>query len=335
MSDWPLVSAVIIGRNEGARLTRCIESVIAAGGEGYDLEIIYVDSASSDDSVARARGLGASVLEVRPERPSAALGLNAGWRHAAGEYVLFLDGDTILQPQFVSRALAAMAAPRVVAVWGHRRELAPLQSVYVRVLDLDWVFAPGDTLFCGGDVLMRRAALAAVDGFDDTLIAGEEPELCARLRAAGGAIRHIDAPMTLHDLAIASFKPYWRRAFRAGYAYAEVSERCRATPARLWSREAGRNLVHGGLIAIAPLLLAASWIVHPALTLGAAAAGMALLARSVRNCAWKSPHAVTRVLYALHSHFQQLPILCGQLAYRLDRTLRRRRRLIEYKGVAT
>ena len=334
MKRRTLVSAVVIGRNEGARLTRCIESVIGARGEGYDIEIIYVDSSSSDDSVSRARKLGAKVLEVRPERPSAALGRNAGWRHAGGEYVLFLDGDTILHPQFIATALNAMADPRVVAAWGHRRELKPGQSVYVRVLDLDWVYAPGDTLFCGGDVLMRRAALEAVGGFDDNLIAGEEPELCARLRAAGGVIRHIDAPMTLHDLAIGSFRPYWRRAFRAGYAYAEVSRRCRETPARLWSREARRNVVHGGLIAAAPLCLAAAWVLHPLVAATLTVSGIALIARSARKCAWKSPNRVTCILYALHSHFQQLPIFCGQLAYRIDGALQRRRRLIEYKGAA-
>lgn len=120
------------------------------------------------------------VIEVRPERPCAAVGRNAGWRAAQGEFVLFLDGDTELHPAFVARALREMRNPRVAVVWGHRREIRPEQSVYVRVLDLDWVYAPGPSEFCGGDALMRRRCLAETGGFDDSLIAGEELELCRR-----------------------------------------------------------------------------------------------------------------------------------------------------------
>ena len=55
MNVLPLVSVVIIGRNEGPRLSRCLASVRAADAQAFTLEILYVDSASSDDSVARAR----------------------------------------------------------------------------------------------------------------------------------------------------------------------------------------------------------------------------------------------------------------------------------------
>ena len=49
---------------------------------------------------------------------------------------------------------------------------------------------------CGGDALMRTAALAEVGGYDPNLIAGEEPELCVRLRAAGWQIYTLDREMT-------------------------------------------------------------------------------------------------------------------------------------------
>ena len=113
----------------------------------------------------------------------------------------------MLHEDFPRLALAALAHDSTVAaVWGHRRELHPEDSLYNRVLDLDWMYAPGDTDYCGGDVLMRRCALEQVDGFDPTLIAGEEPELCYRLRHCGYRIRHIDSPMTGHDLNITRFR---------------------------------------------------------------------------------------------------------------------------------
>jgi glycosyltransferase involved in cell wall biosynthesis len=72
----------VIGRNEGDRLIACLQSVQAMEPIGGGVEIIYVDSASTDQSVARAEALGVRVLRVNPERPTAAIGRNAGWRAA-------------------------------------------------------------------------------------------------------------------------------------------------------------------------------------------------------------------------------------------------------------
>src|ERR1700712_4074219 len=101
----PLVSIVVIGRNEGARLARCIESIRNADFKSSSLELIYVDSASTDDSPHLAAKAGALVLSVVSPHPTAALGRNAGWKAARGEFILFLDGDTILHPAFLRTAL--------------------------------------------------------------------------------------------------------------------------------------------------------------------------------------------------------------------------------------
>ena len=327
----PLVSVVVIGRNEGERLSRCLESVSAVTQDRFLLEVIYVDSASTDDSRERARRAGVRVLELKPERPCAALGRNAGWQAASGEFVLFLDGDTILQPDFIGLALVAMNDPKTAVVWGHRRESNPAQSVYVRVLDLDWVYPPGDTAFCGGDALMRRSVLTEVGGFDQTLIAGEEPELCRRMRARNYRIVHIDAPMTLHDLAMRHFGAYWRRAYRAGYAYAELADRFRDTSDPLWLADARGNVLRGVVLLLAPLLAMLALLKAPWLLIMMAAAGVALFLRSTRRCAWKAPDPSTRWLYAAHSYVQQVPILFGQLGWHLNRRCNRRAMLIEYK----
>src|SRR5580698_3421320 len=236
------LSVVVIGRKEGDRLLACLESVRAMRGVEGEVEVIYVDSASTDGSPARAAAAGARVVSVESAHPTAALGRNAGWQVAAAELVLFLDGDTILHPDFPKIALEAIAADATVAaVWGHRRELHPERSVFNRVLDLNWIIPPGFTQYCGGDVLMRREVLAAVQGYDATLIAGEEPELCRRIRAKGYRILHVDAPMTKHDFNMTRFQQYWRRAVRSGHAYAEVSKRFRATDDQLWQPARVRN----------------------------------------------------------------------------------------------
>jgi cellulose synthase/poly-beta-1,6-N-acetylglucosamine synthase-like glycosyltransferase len=327
------LGVVVIGRNEGARLVRCLESVAAMRLPGRTVEVVYVDSASTDGSADRARAAGARVLALGEGPPSAARGRNAGWQATAAPAVLFLDGDTVLDPDFVARALPELDRPGTAIVWGHRRELRPEDSVYNRILDLDWLYAPGETDFCGGDALVRRQALEETGGFDASLIAGEEPELCRRLRARGYTIRHVDLPMTGHDLAIRRFAQYWRRSFRAGRAYAEVADRFRDSSDPLWEGVARWNRRHAAVLlgalplgALAAALLGSPW------PLGAAVLGLVFLcARSAWRMRWKTRDRWTLALYGVHSHFAQIPIFFGQLAYRRDRRLGRTRGLIEYK----
>jgi cellulose synthase/poly-beta-1,6-N-acetylglucosamine synthase-like glycosyltransferase len=329
----PTLAVVIIGRNEGSRLERCIRSVKAIRNWAGRIEIFYVDSGSTDSSCARAHDLGCTVINVTSDRPSAARGRNAGWRRAGAPLVLFLDGDTILDPDFLATAAAALAEPKVAAVCGRRREIHPDGSLYNRVLDLDWISSPGSVEFCGGDALIRREALLAADGYDDTLIAGEEPDMCRRMRGLGWQILHLDCPMTGHDLAMYRWRQYWRRAVRTGYAYAEVSERYASTAMPLWLSESRSNLKRGGFwafVSLTAILAAAfgrSW-------LPLAAALLLLIGMSVRTArrfSWKSSEKVTLFLYGLHSHVQQLPIMVGQFSYWRAKRRGRGRRLIEYK----
>lgn len=332
-ASLPLLSVVVIGRNEGERLTRCLASVRSMADIGGAVELIYVDSASTDDSLARAEALGARVIGVRPERPSAALGRNAGWREATGAYVLFLDGDTVLDPAFPAAALAEFADTKVAVVWGHRREIHPERSLYNRVLDLDWIYPPGLSDFCGGDAVMRREVLEQVGGFDASLIAGEEPELCQRIRAAGFVILHIDRPMTGHDLAMTRWVQYWKRATRAGHAYAEVSERLKDGPFPLWRAESRGNVRRVGvLLGVLAVGLAAAGLLASVLplvlVLGFYAA---LVVRTAWKARWKGGDWLTLLLYGLHSQFQHVPILLGQMGYWRDRRKGLKRGLIEYK----
>lgn len=330
----PLLSVVVIGRNEGERLRYCLESVQQLQALPGLVEVIYVDSGSTDGSTELAYSLGALVLQVDSERPSAARGRNVGWRQASAPQILFLDADTIIAPCFAAQALAALADPAVAVVWGTRRELRPQDSVYNRVLDLDWLAPAGDSDYCGGDALMRREALEMTGGYDETLIAGEEPDLCRRMRGFGLRILHIDLPMTGHDLAITRWAQYWKRAVRTGYAYREVANRYRHTDLPLWRAEARANchralfwLVIVGWGAGAGAYWRSGW---PILIPVGLLAGLAL--RSARRFSWKSEHLPTLFCYGLHSHIQQLPIFCGQLRYWYLRSRGRRQQLLEYKG---
>jgi cellulose synthase/poly-beta-1,6-N-acetylglucosamine synthase-like glycosyltransferase len=330
----PKLSVIIIGRNEGDRLAACLQSVAAISAEA---ELIYVDSASTDGSAQLAANFGAEAIVLHGGTQTAARARNAGWQRARAPLILFLDGDTVLNQDFPAAAIKVLESePAIAAVWGHRRELHPERSVYNRVLDLDWIYAAGDTDYCGGDALMRRSALAEVEGYDPALIAGEEPELCRRLRARGYRIVHIDSPMTGHDLNMTHFSQYWRRAVRAGHAYAEVAFRYRGTTDPMWSQESRRNLGTGVfwitwlLIALLFAALRSLWVVP----------WFALLPVLSARSAWKARskargQTTLLLLYGLHSQLQQVPILIGQLRCFQSRRLRERPKQIEYKQGAS
>lgn len=321
------VSVIIIGRNEGRRLIRCIESVKAMNFPQDRLEIIYVDSNSSDDSVAQANALGAQTLLVPPGPTTAALGRNTGLEVARGTYVFFLDGDTIVDPDFLTKAMTFLEEHSdYVGVCGDRREIAPEESIYNRLLDLDWNGPPGDVAFFGGDAVARRQALIDVGGYKEDLIAGEEPQLCHRLRAKGYKIMHLDIPMTGHDLALRNFKGYWLRCYRAGHAYAEVAE---LTQGETFGKESKRNLIQGAAYLIMPILLL---ILLQLWALPLMAIGSALVwARTVWRSRWRKTDLNTLCIYALHSHICQFPIFFGQLKYFRNRKAKVAGRIIEYK----
>ena len=327
--DTPALSVVVIGRNEGARLERCLESVRSADYPRQYMELIYVDSGSTDGSCALAERLGARVVQIEADRPCAAAARNAGSRAARFELVHFLDGDTLVETDWLRTAVRVMRETGAACVYGHRAEIDPRKSLYMRVASLEWYVPPGPAALCGGDALFRRDALEAVGGFNESLIAGEEPELSCRLRCRGFSIWRSDEPMTQHDLDITRFRQYWRRAVRSGWAYAVVGVTCRAGTERVWR---GRNLANVlevsawvGLVVAAVFL--SEWRFLLALA-GLVATRVIWIGRGVRPrvAGWRDA-----LLYGIHCQFARLPILVGQIRGLWYLLRQRPAKLIEYK----
>lgn len=223
------VGVVVIGRNEGARLVQCLESVLSTG-----CPVVYVDSASSDDSVGTANSLGVSLVELDRSRPvSAARARNEGFerllqRYPSTSFVQFLDGDCTLLPGWVEAAAQALSADsRRSAVFGYLLERHANASVYNRLCALEWQSAVGDLANYGGLVgisMIRADVFRQLGGFRPDVIAGEDSELGVRMGLAGYKITKIDCPMATHDAGIRSFRQWWRRAVRAGHAIGQRSD---------------------------------------------------------------------------------------------------------------
>ncbi|MGY3346686.1 MULTISPECIES: glycosyltransferase family 2 protein [unclassified Bradyrhizobium] len=317
---------VAIGRNEGDRLKRCLTSARTAG------VIVYVDSGSSDGSVAWARSQGIDVVELNTrEGFTAARARNAGFRRLKQispnlQLVQFVDGDCELAAGWLETAITFLQREaKAAAVFGRRRERHPERSIYNRICDAEWDTPLGKAQACGGDVMMRAQALDEVGGYRDDFIAGEEPELCVRLRAAGWTIWRIEAEMTRHDAAMTRFGQWWRRNVRSGYAFALGRSAHGAAPEQLWVWESRRAWFWGIWLPLACALAVIAF----------GAGGLALLLiyplQMVRRIPRQKGALRDRIGFAALELLGRFAEGIGQLRFAADRLFKERSQIIEYK----
>ncbi|MEZ0267145.1 MAG: glycosyltransferase family 2 protein [Phycisphaerae bacterium] len=328
----PAVGLVVIGRNEGARLERCLASAAPHIGRA-----VYVDSGSTDHSVPMARARGIDVVELDTSVPfTAARARNAGFARlleiAPGtELVQFVDGDCeILDSWWDSAARRLLDRPELAIVCGRRRERFPDASAYNRLCDVEWDTPVGPADACGGDFLCRAVAFQQVHGFDPAFIAGEEPEMCLRLRAKGWQIERLGVDMTLHDAAMTSWRQWWKREKRSGYAVADGRATHGRSPERYRVKMYRSNYAWGLLLPL--LALAPAWW-----TYGLSAVLLLMyplqylrLRRSLAR--GRNLSSADASLYARFVLLGKFPQSAGQLKYTLDHLLKRPKVLIEYKS---
>jgi GT2 family glycosyltransferase len=325
------IGVVIIGRNEGERLKRCLRSVSGAGAA-----VMYVDSGSTDGSVAAAKEAGAEVVELDLSAPfTAGRARNAGFerlRAASGgvDLVQFVDGDCELTPGWMEQGAGELQRqPEAAIVAGRVRERFRDASPYNKLCDIEWNGPVGDVSAVGGIMMARVSALQDVGGFDPSLIAGEEPELCLRLRRKGWRIRRLDMDMTLHDAAQTRFGQWWKRMVRSGYAYAEGFALHGGSPDRYCAREV-LSIRFWGLVVPLLALVPAGWTKGWSLVLLSGYVALAWRIARGQRAGGASP-AEAR-LYAYFCVLGKFPQMVGQLKFWAGRLTGKRSKLIEYKG---
>lgn len=319
------LGVVVIGRNEGERLTRCLQSLNPA-----ELPVVYVDSGSADGSIENAGSLGAIVASLDMSKPfTAARARNTGYavlkeHEPLVENVQFVDGDCILASEWVSTASKFLSDhSRVAAVCGRRREINPDLSIYNWICDVEWATPIGESDACGGDILMRTVAFESCGGYRESLVAGEEPELCFRLREAGWKIWRIDAEMTLHDAAITRFSQWWKRSLRTGYGMMDVATLHFSLRSGIWVRECLRAILFGGFL---PLIFVGGML-FPTLFLIALVYPLQVLKIAYR----KGIHNPKSWKYALIMTVSKFAEFTGIVKFTLDKLKHKRPQIIEYK----
>jgi len=211
----------VIGRNEGERLVRCLAAVQAMDYPAELLEKIYVDSESTDGSAERAAAAGFEVLRYRAEFRTAAGARNLGWRASRSRFVLFLDGDCVVDPDFLRHAVEHCVKDSAAAVNGRVEETAGRHGAPRRSLSLFWEVrmarAEGPSAYRGGCGLVERAALEEIGGFNPELASTENGDLGRRLAARGKRTWYADRPMVGHDSGLRSWTELFRHGVRDGY----------------------------------------------------------------------------------------------------------------------
>ncbi|MEC9374387.1 MAG: glycosyltransferase [Planctomycetota bacterium] len=331
------VDVVVIGRDEGERLRRCFESVLAQKKDGVEPRLIYVDSGSKDGSVALAKRMGAEIVQLDMSTIfTAARSRNAGFACVTSDFVQFVDGDCELRDGWLRSAAEELEANDDVAVvFGRLRERHPEASLYNRLSDIEWGILLGDAPFCGGIAMMKSAAVREAGGFNESIRAGAEPELCERLRARGGRVRGIDAEMAYHDAAMTKFSQWRRRQIRAGYGMAQVTLRSQGgvgsfrkplLSALAWSAGWCTLLLAA---VVAGFALGGWWLWLPALPLAMMAGMVAKIARFGRRRGLTVREAIA---YGSLSMLSKFGITRGALRYVRNHLLRRSESTIMYKA---
>lgn len=320
------VAGVVIGRNEGARLRRCLETLAPQVGR-----IVYVDSGSTDGSVALAREFGCRVVELDMTRPfTAARGRNAGFdalrEDGLPDLVQFVDGDCAVVAGWIAAGQAELEArPALGMVTGCRSEVARGASVYNALCDVEWRRPAGEIAACGGDMLIRSAAWEGVGGMNEAVIAAEDDELCVRLRKAGWTLWRLPVEMTRHDAAMTRFGQWWRRAVRTGHGFAQVG----FLHPDYFRRERLRAWIWGLALPLLALfaLLTAPWGVAVILLLYVIS-----WARTARGLVTREGLSGREAVHhAVFLTLSKIPNAIGMLRFHARRLTGRAMRIIEYK----
>ncbi|MCA9214708.1 MAG: glycosyltransferase family 2 protein [Planctomycetales bacterium] len=329
------LAAVVIGRNEGERLTKCLHSL--APQVAY---LVYVDSGSTDASCEIARKLGADVVNLDLTRPfTAARARNAGYRRALELFsdlysIMFVDGDCVISEGFVEFGDERLRKNAQLAiVVGQLREQFPDASVYNRLCDMEWRIPAGQISECGGNALIRVQALLDVDGYREDLIAGEEPEMCVRMSGYGWMFECVDQEMGFHDARMTKFSQWWKRMVRCGHAYAEGAALHGQGPTRHYVKQLKSTLFWGiavpvGAVACLAMSVFSVWLMVGFLVWPLGWAYLFRKVRSYRLAQGDSPnHART---YAGFCVVGKLANGIGVIKYYWNRFMGRRSKIIEY-----
>lgn len=323
------IGFVIIGRNEGSRLELSLRTLKSLAPSS---PIVYVDSGSTDNSVAFAKSIGAIVTELDMSIPfTAARARNAGYEklidhHPSTNLVQFLDGDCQISEHWIERSsLFLISHPQTGIVSGRRVEKHPDASVYNRLIDLEWDTPIGETQAVLGDMLVKSEAFLAAGGFNESIIAAEDDDFCLRVRSKGFSVYRIDEIMSYHDADMHSLKQWLKRAKRAGHGYANLNNLYKG----YFQSQVRRAVLWGGMYPAAFIISALA--LHPAALTATIAVALVQIFRTSHSHKCRLGSYKLASIYSCLLFISKPYELSGIIRYWKNKLTSKNHSLIEYK----
>ncbi len=223
MTNFPFISVIIKTYNEEAGLAKTISSIQQHMGE-YPHKIIVADSLSTDRTQTIASEMEVTVVSLtNAQDRCCGVGHQLGYLHSEGDFLLLLDGDMELEPDFIEQGISfLMSHPDYAGVAGVV-EMDDVDSYEFksRKQRIDQIYPLGDCSHLGGGGLYRKSAIDKLGYLTNrNLHAYEESELGMRLSLAGYKLHRLNVPYFFHTSYTMSSLALMKHRWKGGYLFA-------------------------------------------------------------------------------------------------------------------
>ncbi len=222
-SDSPLASIVVPVFNHFEHTLTCLRALAATADPSVPFEVIVVDDCSTDETRERLAGIGGIVVQRQAANGGFIAACNAGLARARGEFVVFLNNDTAVQPNWLSALLdtferfpdTGLAGSKLVYPDGRLQEAGGIVFADASGWNYGRFEDPDDPRFnyvrevdycSGASIALRRELLVELGGFDPLYAPAyyEDTDLAMRVRAHGLKVRYQPASVVVHFEGVSS-----------------------------------------------------------------------------------------------------------------------------------
>jgi len=198
-----MISYIVIGRNEGWKLKLCLKSVQESirYNKYINSEVVYVDSASTDESIEIAKSYDSIKIYKLIADYNAPIARNLGASKASGDILFFIDGDMEIEPDFLVNVLNRNGELCYGFIGGYyigRYYNANWDFLYEKRMPIRSKSRDYFQAFTGGLFIISKQYWDLVEGMKPYLTGGADPDIALRLAKKGILKLWIDKPMAKH-----------------------------------------------------------------------------------------------------------------------------------------
>jgi len=201
-----MISFIVIGKNEGWKLSKCFKSVFETieCNKLTEYELIYVDSNSTDDSVERAKQFNEIKIFKLTGVCNAAIGRNIGARESKGNILFFIDGDMEIVPEFLPSIFDKTGNLKYDSVTGHLNDsffstdanfITEQPRTYKSQIPPNEI----ELITSGGILIIKRMFWKKIGGMRTKYKKSQDMDLILRLRSIGVKTVRIPFLIAVHN----------------------------------------------------------------------------------------------------------------------------------------